>query len=74
MLGFIRGSVVKHPPAMQEMWVGQIPWRRKRQPLQYSWLGNPSDKGTWLAAVHGVTNGLDTTQRLNNNINMYGNN
>ena len=24
-------------------------------PLQYSWLGNPMDRGTWQATVHGVT-------------------
>ena len=24
-------------------------------PLQYSCLGNPMDKGAWSAAVHGVT-------------------
>ena len=33
---FPSGSVVKHPPAVQEMgfdpWVGKIPWRRKWQP------------------------------------------
>ena len=23
-------------------------------PLQYSCLGNPTDRGTWQAAVHGV--------------------
>ena len=24
-------------------------------PLQFSCLGNPTDRGTWWAAVHGVT-------------------
>ena len=23
-------------------------------PLQYSWLGNPMDRGAWRAVVHGV--------------------
>ena len=32
-------------------------------PLQYSCLENPLDRGTWLATVHGVT-GLDSTERL----------
>ena len=36
-------------------WVGKIPWRRKWQPLQYSCLGNPTDRGAWWATVHGVT-------------------
>ena len=35
-------------------WVGKIPWRRKWHPLQYSFLGNPKDRGAWWATVHGV--------------------
>ena len=30
-------------------------------PLQYSCLGNPMDRGAWWATVHGVTKELDTT-------------
>ena len=30
-------------------------------PLQYSCLGNPMDKGTWWATVHGVAKELDMT-------------
>jgi len=26
-------------------WVGKIPWKRKCNPLQYSCLGNPMDRG-----------------------------
>ena len=33
-------------------------------PLQYSCLENPVDGGAWWAAVHGVTMGLDTAERL----------
>ena len=36
-------------------WVRKILWRRKRQPMQYSCLGNSMDKGAWWATVHGVT-------------------
>ena len=36
-------------------WVGKIPWRRAWQPLWYSNLENPLDRGTWQATVHGVT-------------------
>ena len=36
-------------------------------PLQYSRLGNPVDRGAWRATVHGVTKDSDTTERLNNN-------
>ena len=35
--------------------VGKLPWRRKWQPLQHSCLENPTDRGAWWAAVHGVT-------------------
>ena len=40
---------------------GSIPgWRRfpgggNGNPLQYSCLGNPTDRGAWRATVHGVT-------------------
>ena len=30
-------------------------------PLQYSCLGNPMDRGAWRATVHGVTEESDTT-------------
>ena len=33
-------------------------------PLQYSCLENPTDGGAWKAAVHGVAEGSDTTERL----------
>ena len=36
-------------------------------PLHYSYMGNPMDRGTWGATVHGVTKELDTTYQLNNN-------
>ena len=35
-------------------WVGKAPWSRKRNPLQYSCLEDPMDRGAWQAAVHGV--------------------
>ena len=28
-------------------WVEKIPWRRAWQPLQYSRLENPMDRGAW---------------------------
>ena len=30
-------------------------------PIQYSCLGNPMDRGAWQAIVHGVTKVLDMT-------------
>ena len=36
----------------------------KNNPLQYSWLGNPMDRGDWQATVHGVVvKELYTTQQ-----------
>ena len=35
--------------------------------LYYSYLGNPMDRGTWQATVHGVSKELDMTWQLNNN-------
>ena len=57
---------------MQETWarslVGKIPWRKECNPLQYSYLKNPMDRGAWWATVHGVTErdttGWLSTQRL----------
>ena len=31
-------------------------------PLHYSCLGNPMDRGPWQATVHGVTKELDMTK------------
>ena len=34
-------------------------------PLHYSCLGNPMDRGVWRAIVHGVAKDSDMTQQLN---------
>ena len=34
--------------------VGEIPWRRACNPLQYSCLENPVDRGAWPGTTHGV--------------------
>ena len=31
-------------------------------PLQYSCLKNPTDRGAWQATVHGITKSLDTSE------------
>ena len=36
-------------------------------PLQYSCLGNPMDRGAWQVTVYGVAKELNTMDRLNNN-------
>ena len=52
--------MVKNPPAIQETWVGSLhredPLHREGNgnPLQYSGLGNPTDRGAWWATVRGV--------------------
>ena len=33
----------------------RFPGERNGNPLQYSGLGNPMDRGAWWATVHGVT-------------------
>ena len=64
--GFPGGSVVNNPSASAGD-MGLIP-RLERSPtegngnpLQYSCLGNPMDRGAWRAAVHGVTKELNVT-------------
>ena len=60
---FHGGSVVKNPPANvgDTEDAGLIPGLRRSlgerngNPLQYSCLGNPMDRGAWWAMIHGVT-------------------
>ena len=35
--------------------LGRFPGEGNGNPLEYSGLENPMDRGTWWAAVHGVT-------------------
>ena len=64
ILGLPGGSV-KNPPinagdASSIPGAGRSPREGKGNPLQYSCLGNPTDRGAWPATVHGVTES-DTT-------------
>ena len=65
-VGFPGGSVVKNPAANAGD-MGLIPGlgRSSREgngnPLQYSCLENPIDRGAWWATVHGVEKESDTT-------------
>ena len=69
-LGFPGGSVVKNPPvnAGDTGYAGYIPGMGKASgedegnPLQYSCLGNPTDRETWWTPVHRVTKEPDTTE------------
>ena len=59
-LGFSGGSVIKNLPANAGD-VGLIPGLGKSpregngNPLQFSCLGNPMNRGAWQATVHGVS-------------------
>ena len=37
--------------------LGRSPGEGNGNPFQYSWLGNPLDRGAWGAIVYGVTKG-----------------
>ena len=40
---------------------GTVPEEENGNPVQYSCLGNPTDKGAWWAIVCGVAKESDTT-------------
>ena len=42
--------------------LGRSPGEGNGNPLQYSCLENPMDRGAWLAAVHEVAKELDITE------------
>ena len=44
-----------------DLWSWRSPGEGNGNPLQYSSLGNPMDKGAWQATVHGVRTESDTT-------------
>ena len=58
-MGFPGGSEVKNPPANVGNpglipGLGISPGEGHGNPLQYSCLENPMDRGAWWATVHGV--------------------
>ena len=62
-MGFPSGAVVKNPPANAGdardtgslPGLGRSPGEGNDNPLWYSCLGNPMDRGAWQATVPGVT-------------------
>ena len=70
--GFPGGAVVKNPPASagDARDVGSIPGSGRSpggghcNPLQYSCLENPMDRGVWWAIIHGVTKSWTQLKRL----------
>ena len=62
--------LVKNPPASAGEagsipGLGRSPGGGHGNPLQYSCLGNPMDRGVWWATVHGVAKESDTTEQIN---------
>ena len=60
------GSVVKNLPANPRdkdliPGLGRSPREGHGNPLQYSCLGNPMDRGAWWAIAHGVAKESDMT-------------
>ena len=65
-MDFPGDSVIKNLPANTGdvgsiPGLGRSPGEENGNPLQYSYLGNPMDRGVWQATVHGVAKELDTT-------------
>ena len=61
MQGFLGATAVKNPPANVGdagliPGLGRFPGGGNGNPLQYSCLENPRDRGAWQATVHGVSN------------------
>ena len=38
---------------------GRSPRERNSNPVEYSYLGNPMNRGTWQATLHGITKESD---------------
>ena len=60
MIGPPGDSVVENSPFTKQETgsipvLGRSPRERNGNPLQYSCLENPTDRGAWQATVHGVT-------------------
>ena len=64
--------VIKNPPANagdirdsgSTLGSGRSPGGRHGNPLQYSCLENPMNKGAWQATVHGVAKSRTQPERL----------
>ena len=65
-VGFPGGSVVRNPPpnagdAGSISGLGRSPGEGRGNPLEYSCLGNPTDRESWRAIVHKVAKELGMT-------------
>ena len=74
--GFPGGSVLENPPASAGdagdvgsiPGSGRVPREGNGNPLWYSCLEDPMDRGTWRATVHGVTKELDLTEHIGSQV------
>ena len=55
--------MIKNVSAMQETWVGKVPWRMEWLPTSVFLARKFHDRGTWRALVHGFAE-LDMTECL----------
>ena len=67
---FFSDSVVQNPLAKAGdmgliLGLGRSPGEGNGNPLQYSCLGNPRDRGAWQATVHGVAKSQTQLKQLN---------
>ena len=65
LCSFHGGSVVKNMPERDMNLIpgsGRSPGKGNGNPLQYSCLGNPMDRGALRGTVYGVTEESDTTE------------
>ena len=78
-MGFPGDSVVKNLPAnagdtgdvSSVHGSGRSPRGGNGNPLQYSCLGNPMDKGAWRVTVHGVAESVMTEQLTHTHTHIY---
>ena len=69
-------AVVKNPPAnavdIRDAGSipvsGRFPGEGNGNPLQYSYLGNPMDRGAWWATTHGITKSRDMAEHTHTHI------
>ena len=69
LLGYQGGSVVKGPHAYSGdkssiPGLGRYPREGNGNPLQYSCLGNLTDRGAWQDIVYEVAKELDSTKEM----------
>ena len=76
-MGCPGGSVVENLPVNAGD-MGSIPGSGRSSgegngnPLQYSWLGNPTDRRAWWVTVHGVAKELGSLVAKHHHPSLYG--